>query len=292
MRHPLPYFVCLLLSFTAPRPVRAGNEPAPAGARAVGLANAAVTLSDAWALTNNIGGLGWLTRPTIGVYGDNRFGVSAFRTGALTGAAPIRGGSGGVGGFDVARFGDEIYSETRAGLGYAYRQGPFSLGIKADMWQLATEGLQSRRAVAISAGGLVQLRPKLWLGAYGYNLNQTKLNKDTGERLPTLLKGGLSYRPSDKLLVNLEVHKNVDLAAAVAGGFEYQPHPVVAVRAGFNALTEAFNFGLGAQTRGFQLDYALGTQSRLGLSHSVGLTYTFGATAASAAPAPASGAAQ
>ncbi|MBC7447625.1 MAG: hypothetical protein H7330_06150, partial [Hymenobacteraceae bacterium] len=267
------------------RAAGAGKDPTTAGARAVGLANPAVTLADAWALTNNIGGLGWLTRPTIGVYADNRFGVSAFRTGALAGAAPIRGGQLGVGGFDVARFGDEIYSETRAGLGYAYRQGPFSLGVKADMWQLATEGLLTRRAVALSAGGLVQLRPKLWLGAYGYNLNQTKLNHDTGERLPTLLKGGLSYRPSQKLLVNLEVQKNVDLPAAVVGGLEYQPHPVVAVRAGFNALTEAFNFGLGAQTRGFQLDYALGTQSRLGLSHHVGLTYTFGSvTAGSDAP--------
>ena len=280
--------LALLASLVAaPRPVRAGNEPAPAGARAVGLAGAAAPLADAWSLTNNIGGLGWLTSPTVSVYADNRFGVSAFRTGGLAGAAPIRGGKLGVGGFDVLRFGDDIYSETRAGFGYAYRQGPFSLGVKADMWQLATEGLPSRRAVALSLGGLVQLRPKLWLGAYGYNINQAHLNKDTGERLPTLLKGGLSYRPGERLLVNLELHKNIDLPAAVVGGVEYQPHPVVAVRAGFNALTEAFNFGLGARTRGIQLDYALGTQSRLGLSHHVGLTYTFGSPAASADAAPA-----
>ena len=262
----------------------AGNEPAPAGARAVGLANAASTLSDTWALTNNIGALGWLDGPAIGVYADSRFGVSAFRTGALAGAMPVRAGRGGVGGFDVARFGDDIYSETRVGVGYAYRQGPFSLGVKADMWQLATEGLQSRRAVALSVGGLVQLRPKLWLGAYGYNINQVKINQDTGERLPTLLKGGLSYRPSGRVLVNLEVHKNVDLPAAVVGGLEYQPHPVVAMRAGFNALTEAFTFGLGAQQRGFQLDYALGSQSRLGVSHHMGLTYTFSGSAPAAAP--------
>ena len=271
----------------APRPTRAGNEPAPAGARAVGLGGAATSLADAWSLTNNIGGLGWLTSPTVSIYADNRFGVSAFRTGGLAGAAPVRGGKLGVGGFDVLRFGDEIYSETRAGLGYAYRQGPFSLGIKADMWQLATEGLPSRRAAAISLGGLVRLRPKLWLGAYGYNINQAKLNKDTGERLATVLKGGLSYRPGERLLVNLEIHKNIDLRAAVVGGIEYQPHPVVAIRAGFNALTEAFNFGLGARTRGFQLDYALGTQSRLGLSHHVGLTYTFGSITASADAVPA-----
>mgnify|MGYP002780502303 FL=1 len=272
-------------------PAAAGNEPAPAGARAVGLANAAATVADSWALTNNIGALGWLTQSSIGVYGDSRFGVSAFRTGALAAAAPIRAGRSGVGGLDVARFGDEIYSETRAGVGYAYRQGPFSLGVKADMWQVATEGLQSRRAVVVSAGGLVQLRPKLWLGAYGYNLNQAIINSNTKERLPTLLKGGLSYRPGDKLAVNLEVHKNVDLPAAVVGGLEYQPHPAVAARVGFNALTEAFNFGLGAQARGFRIDYALGSQSRLGLSHHAGLTYTFGPTAAPAAgsstPAPA-----
>lgn len=261
----------------------AGNDPAPAGARAVGLGNAAVTLADAWSVTNNIGGLGWIDRPVVGVFAENRFGISAFRTTGFTAATPLRGGKGGAVGLDVARFGDDIYSETRAGFGYAYHQGPFSLGAKADFVQIAMEGLATRRAVALSAGGVVRLLPQLWLGAYGYNLNQAKLTDEVDQRIPTLLKAGLSYRPNTKLLVNVEAQKVVDLPAAFTGGIEYAPHPMVAVRTGFNTLTEAFNFGVGGKARGFQLDYALGSQSRLGLSHVVALAYTFGTTETAAA---------
>jgi hypothetical protein len=258
--------------------VHAGNEPAPAGARAVGLGNASVTLTDAWSVANNIGALGWLDHPVVGVFAENRFGISAFRTTGITAATPFRGGKAGTVGLDIARFGDDIYSETRAGFGYAYHQGPFSIGAKADFLQIAMEGLPSRRTVALSAGGLVKLLPQLWLGAYGYNLNQAKLSDAVGQRVPTLLKAGLSYRPNTKLLVNVEAQKVVDLPAAFTGGIEYTPHPMVAVRTGFNTLTEAFNFGVGGKARGFQLDYALGSQSRLGLSHVVALAYTFGIT--------------
>lgn len=270
--------IATLLTFTTllTTAARAGNEPAPAGGRAVGLGNAAVTLADAWSLTNNIGGLGWLDRPVVGVFAENRFGISAFRTTGFTAATPLGGGKRGAAGLDVARFGDDIYSETRAGAGYAYHQGPFSVGVKADFLQTAVEGLATRRAVALSAGGLVRLVPQLWLGAYGYNLNQAKLDDALDQRVPTLLKAGLSYRPNAKLLINVETQKVVDLPAAFTGGIEYAPHPVVAVRAGFNTLTEAFNFGIGGKARGFQLDYALGSQSRLGLSHVVALAYTFG----------------
>jgi hypothetical protein len=144
------------------------------------------------------------------------------------------------------------------------------------MLQISTQGLVTRRAVAVSVGGVVQLLPKLWLGAYGYNLNQAKLVKEIDERLPTQLKAGLSYRPGPRVMINLETHKVVDLPAAAVGGVEYQPHPVVAVRAGFNTLTEAFSFGAGGHARGFRLDYALESHRWLGLSHHVGLSYSFG----------------
>ncbi len=275
--------IASLLLFLAPYS-RAGNEPPPTGARAVGLGGAAVTLADAWSLTNNVGGLGWLERPTIGLYTDNRFGISAFRTTSLAVALPVRAGKGGTAGFELARFGDNIYAETRAGAGYAYRQGAFSLGVKADLYQVSAEGFASQRAVLVSGGGLIQLRPTLWLGAYGYNLGQARLVKESDQRLPTQLKAGLSYRPGPKVLLNAEVQKTVDLPAAFVAGIEYAPHELLALRTGFNTATEAFNFGLGLRYKSAGLDYALGSQPLLGFSHHLGISYTFGA-APGAAPA-------
>lgn len=274
----LRYSLLLFPLLCAPGLTRAGNDPTPAGARAVGLGNAAATLADGWSITNNVGGLGWLTRGTVGVYAENRFNVSGFRTGALAAALPLQGGQRGVAGVEAARFGDDIYSETRAGLGYAYRQGPFSIGLKADLLQYAWQGLASRRAILLSAGGVVRLLPKLWFGAAGYNLNQAKLSGvETDERVPTQLKAGLSYRPSEKVLLNVETQKQIDQKNAIVGGAEYAFHRAVAVRAGFNSLTEAFAFGVSGRTRDFALDYALVTHPVLGLSHHVGLSYSFGA---------------
>ncbi|PSR56050.1 hypothetical protein AHMF7605_22390 [Adhaeribacter arboris] len=111
----------------------AAHEPFPIGARAAGLAGAAVTLSDVWSSRNNVAGIASLKKVEIGIFAENRFNVTAFTTVGLQAVLPTKKlGSIGV---DLSRFGDQWYNEQRLGIGFGHRLGTVNIGIKADLLQ-------------------------------------------------------------------------------------------------------------------------------------------------------------
>ncbi|PVY38564.1 PorV/PorQ family protein [Pontibacter virosus] len=246
----------------------------PAGARAAALGNASVTLPDLWALNNNVAGIAGLEKAQVGAYAENRFGVRAFSTMALQAVYPTaRYGNYGL---SMSRFGDELYSQQHVGVGIGHKLGQFSLGGKVDLWQVATEGYGSRKAVALSVGGQAEIVPGLFFGAYAYNINQAKLAAFDDERLPTIMKAGLGYRPYQKLLVLAETEKHIDFPANFKAGIEYQLlQEKVALRSGFSTLTNRATFGLGFRARQLLADYAFGSTTLLGQSHHLSLSYTF-----------------
>ncbi|MDF7810124.1 hypothetical protein [Hymenobacter sp. YC55] len=270
--------ILFLLSITA---YGQGSGPGTRGARAAGLANASVTLSDVWAVGNNVAGLGQLTGPEVGVYAENRYLLSALNTVAVAAAMPLgtvenEKAKNGVVGVEVQRFGGKLYSEQRVGAGYGYRGGLVSIGARVDMLQLSIEGLGSKQAVAVSLGGQAELVPKrLVFGAYLYNLNQAKLADYQQERVPTVLKAGLSYHPTDKVLLNIETEKDVEQDADFKAGLEYRIIEKLALRAGFRTLTEETTGGIGFQAGALQIDYAAAWHATLGLSQHVGVGFVF-----------------
>ncbi|UOQ67150.1 hypothetical protein [Hymenobacter volaticus] len=275
------YFIVVILFLLSITAYGQGSGPGIRGARAAGLANASVTLSDVWAVGNNAAGLGQLNKPVVGVYAENRYLLSALNTVAVAAAMPLGAvenekARNGVVGVEVQRFGGKLYSEQRVGAGYGYRGGLVSIGARVDMLQLSIEGLGSKQAVAVSLGGQAELVPKrLVFGAYLYNLNQAKLAEYQQERVPTLLKAGLSYRPTDKVLLNIETEKDVEQDADFKAGLEYRIIEKLALRAGFRTLTEEITGGVGFQAGALQIDYAAAWHAALGLSQHVGVGFVF-----------------
>jgi len=273
------YSFLLFLLFSISGALAQGNGPGVRGARAAGMGYITTTLSDVWSVGNNAAGLGQLTQAQVGFYAENRFLIPNFNTAALAVALPLGEISenrprNGVVGFEAQRFGGKLYSEQRLGAGYGYRGSLVSLGARLDLLQVSIEGLGSKRAVALSLGGQAELIPKrLVFGAYLYNLNQARLARYQDERVPTVLRAGLSYRPTDKVMLNVETEKDVEQDADFKAGLEYQLLPVLAVRAGFAALTEHTTGGVGFRAGQLRIDYAAAWQSALGLSQhlSVGL---------------------
>lgn len=244
------------------------------GARAAGMGQASVTLTDVWALGNNTAGITNLKAPAAGVYVENRFSESAFTTIALQAVYPTR--KHGTFGLSMSRFGDLLFSQQHVGLGMAHKVGQFSLGAKADVWQVAVAGYGSQKAVALSVGGQGEIIPNLYFGAYAYNLNQARLASFEDERLPTIMKAGLSYRPTPRLLLAAETEKNIDHAAAFKAGAEYALlQEKFMLRSGFSTLTRQATCGAGFKARQLQVDYALGSTTLLGLSHYLSLSYQF-----------------
>lgn len=250
---------------------------APAGARAAALGNASVTLPDLWAVQNNVAGIAGLEKPQVGAYVENRFGIRAFTTVAFTAVYPT--GRYGSYGLSISRFGDELYNQQHLGFGIAHKLGQFSLGAKLDIWQITVKGYGSRQALALSVGGQAEIVPGLYFGAHAYNLNQAKLAAFEDERLPTIMKAGLSYRPYHKLLLAIETEKNIDYDASLKAGIEYQIiEDKFTLRSGFITQTNTLTFGAGFRARQLYVDYAFGNTTHIGSSHHLSVAYQFGSS--------------
>jgi len=280
-------------------PARAqGNGPGVRGARAAAFGNASVALAgEVWSMGNNVAGLSEMQRPTVGFYAENRYFSPALNVGALTVALPLGRAAGaaatgptgaaplaartwarhGVVAVEVQRFGGTLYNETRLGAGYGYRFGQISLGGRVDVLQVSIEGLGSRRVLLGTLGGQIEVVPqRLSFGASLYNLGQARLARYQDERVPTVLKAGLAYRPSTQVLLLVETEKDVERAANFKAGLEYRPVPVLAARLGLASLTEQASAGIGLLAGPFQIDYAAAFQQVLGFSQHLSVSRAWG----------------
>ncbi|QNF35554.1 hypothetical protein HUW51_23645 [Adhaeribacter swui] len=249
----------------------AAHDPFPIGARATGLSGAAVTLSDVWAIRNNVAGIAALKKAEIGVFAENRFNIAAFSTAGLQAVFPTK--KLGVWGVDASRFGDEWYNEQQIGLGFGHRLGTVNLGIKADILQTRVAELGSKKVVVLSFGGQSEVIPHLVFGASIFNLNQAKLSDFMDERLPTVMRAGLSYRPIKQVLLVTEAEKQLEYPANIKVGLEYKIIEKLTLRTGLATATEQFSFGTGFQAKQLQFDYGFGQQLVLGSIHQLAVSF-------------------
>lgn len=242
------------------------------GARSAAIGGASVTIGDEWSLFNNIGGLANFEEKSIFTSFKNKYGISEFTSLALGGTYPMLGGTAGLGMF---RFGDDLYNEQRVNLGFSNQLGIVSLGLNISYYQLNIEGAGSRKAMMIDFGGRAQLTEQLYFGAHVSNLNQAKLSTVTDERIPTVMKTGLSYRPSQDLMLNAEVEKVVDEDATFKLGLEYEIIENLRLRTGFRTKPFESTFGLGFYPGKFKADYSYNNNPDLGGIHEISLGYIF-----------------
>jgi hypothetical protein len=261
----------LLFCLCCPCIGKGQTNNAAVGARAVGLGGAAVTLADSWALSNNPAGIATLKQVQLGAYAHNRFSLKELTTVGLLAVLPTH--RWGTVGLDAQRFGGDLYNEQRLGIGLAHQLGVVRLGLKADVLQVRVKEWGSRKTVALSLGGQSELVPGLTFGALIYNLNQAKLAQFQDERVPTVMKMGLGYQATAKVLLVAEAEKELEHPVAVKAGIEYQVLPALALRTGFNSGTRAGTAGVEVAFGQFQVGYAAGAQHRLGMSHYLSLGY-------------------
>ncbi|MES2733234.1 MAG: hypothetical protein V4714_15915 [Bacteroidota bacterium] len=272
MKQPLPILYIFLFFILLPSLVNASGDPFPIGAKSLGMGNAVVSLRDQWSLFNNVGGMADVEQLSVLTSFSSQYSVAGLQVLAIGAVVPSRHGTFGLG---IQRFGDELYNEHLVGLAYSHRINNVSLGVKINYVQIAIDGLGSRGAIAVELGGIAQLLPELSFGLHAYNLNQAKLAEYQDERLPTLLKAGLSYKPSKQLMVNAEVEKDIDFPAVFKAGLEYEIVKKVYLRTGISTKPFTNHFGVGILAKNLHFDYALTTHPQLGFSHHFSLAYQF-----------------
>lgn len=266
-----------LALFLFPNFLFSAGEYFPIGARAVGLANTAVAIQDSWSVFNNIAGISTATQTQAGLFYENRFSNTAFNTVALTAVQPFdKYGTAGIG---VFRFGNLNYNHLRISLGFAHKIEWVSLGLQLEYAQTNIFEVGTKNNLMLNFGGMAQITSSLRFGASIRNINQAKLADYQDERLPTVMKIGLSYLVYQKLNLNAEIEKDVILAPKYKFGIEYAIIEKFKARTGINVQPFLAFFGIGYQVHQFQFDYALSYHEKLGFSHSISLNYFFGKNA-------------
>lgn len=241
------------------------------GARNASIAGASVTLGDSFSLFNNVGGLGRVESHNAFIGYQNRFGIKEFQ---VVGAGVIYHTEIGNAGIGFYRFGDDLFSQQRIHLGIGNKFQMVSLGASIDLIQYTVSSVGTKRVLSIEFGGIAEITPELFFGAHIFNLNQVDLIKETGEKIPTTMKGGISYRPNSELFINLEIEKDLEFDEIFKAGLEYQIVENVFVRTGISTQPLLSGFGVGFRPKKLLFDYSYTSNSNLGSIHEISLCYS------------------
>lgn len=260
----LTLFVCLAASG------QNGMETYPKGARSMGMANSHVTLEDGWSIFNNIGALGRISSTQAFFSYDHRLGIQELTT-LAAGAAIVE--DFGVFGIGLSHYGSAFFNQQNIGIGFSNTLGIASFGFKINYFQTNMEGFGRSGSPLLEFGGVAALGSNLFFGAHVYNFTRSKFSKAGSDYLPTVIKAGLSYRPLDKLMINVEAEKEIILPAQFKMGIEYNLLNQFWARSGIHTQPNNLFFGMGFKPKRFHIDYALSQNYRLGYTHHFSFNY-------------------
>lgn len=254
--------------------VHAGNEGFGTGPRSLGAGQVTSLFADAWSVHNNPGALGWIRRSVVTTAYDSRYGNPAFSQLSAACALPhARYGTLGIG---ASRFGNEIFSQTRAMGAWAKTFGIASVGLQAQYYGVQATEFPARHHFILGFGGLARLTPALQFGAAISNITQTKASTYDNETLPTIVRGGILYAPVKSVKLLAEVQKDLDRETLVKGGLEYEFQENFWLRTGFTTHTKVASGGFSFRWRDFDFDYGVSHHPELGWSHGIGIQFRFG----------------
>jgi len=269
MKFPIRILFCILLAYMN---ARAQNGNYELGARSLGLSGTTITLSDTFAGFNNIGALA------------DQDGISLCFSSAMLYGIPelLKIGIGlngelfnGVGSVNIYRFGNQNLSEHKIGVGYSHRIRFISLGIQLSYIQFLISNYGSAGTLSLEFGGLIKFSSKVVLGGYFFHPLEISQRFKQLSFLQTLLKTGLSYRPSENLMANIEYKWNGNMMHFLIFGIEYLVRGKIALRTGFNIETLQSTLGIGFRPETFRLDYAIMIHPLLGVSHEFSFNINF-----------------
>jgi hypothetical protein len=253
----------------------AGGDNFTAGARATSLGDASLTLTDVFSTTTNQAGLAFMNEVAFGIYTDRKF-VSA-KTNNFNAAVAVPFNSKiGTFGLSVNYYGYNLYNETKVGLAYARKFGTkFSIGIQFDYLRFFIAENGQKNLFTLEAGFQYKPWKVVTFATHIYNPIPYKIDKVFNERLPTIVKLGIGYEPSPKVLLAVEYQQDINHKPQFKGGIEYRPIKYLHLRTGVQTTPFSFSFGLGTNVKGLRIDAGSSYHPVLGFTPQFSLMYGF-----------------
>ena len=264
------YFFLSILCLLLPHHAFPQSGDYAAGGRSLALSDAHTVLADGYAFFHNPAALSHLESfQLLGSY-QLRSQWEGMHIASAAAVGKYRGLGWGIGAW---RFGDEVYSEQWLGVAAGYQMGIASLGARLIWLQYHIEGFGRRHLPLLELGGYAQLTEQLAVGGHVSNVLLAKLSKETGERLPTVMKLGVGYTPIASIQLLAEVHQPTRGATQLMVAVEYEIIPKLWLRTGSQVTHGSYSGGMGYQWRRWRVDYAVATHQPAGWSHSLSINY-------------------
>ena len=176
-------------------------------------------------------------------------------------------------GMTLNYYGTEAYNEQRIRLAYARKlMDNLSIGAAIDFLNTKIPEYGSKGVATFELGLMARFSPQLNMGVHVFNPLNVELIE--GEKLPSILKIGLKYSPSEKVDIFGEVSKDIDFDLRTHWGVEYEVIEDLNLRVGVATQPVEVTFGAGYQLgNGFMIDIGSRYHEVLGISPSVGIVF-------------------
>jgi len=250
-----------------------GNENFPVGSRSAGMGNASVANPDFWSIHHNQAGLAYISSISAGVYFENRFLISSMGIKSLGVVFPTNSG---VLGLSFNNYGYSLYNEQKIGLSFAKMlHEKFAMGVQLDYLSNTIQEYGSKSVVTFEVGVMASLTKQLILGAHIYNPINAKLSSTDlyDERVPSILRVGVGYTFSEKVLFSIETEKDIYFKSVFKAGVEYHVIDILYLRTGIATNPTLNTFGFGIDYNGLKFDVASGWHQILGITPQFSLIY-------------------
>lgn len=222
------------------------------------------TNADAFSFTFNSAALARQKIFSAGVYAENRFQLK--ETTLYRGVASLPTGLGNFG-LQIDHFGFKNYNETSLGLAYARPLGEnFDLGIQFNYFSYRVPSYDQASTINFQIGVIARLTDQLNIGLQVYNPVGGYLNKEHEEKLASVYQFGVSYEPSESVIVHTSVVKEENRELNVIAGLYYQFGKRFYARAGVESYNTSPFGALGVTFGDFRIDFAVSYHNQLGYS--------------------------
>ena len=252
----------------------AGGEPTIAGAKQASMAYTGLTLHHIFSAQNNIANTAFLKESGVGIFFNNRYLFAQLNE--LNAAYVYQNDKIGAFSTTIKYWGYNAYNESTFGFGYARKfNSKIAAGLKFNYHHLAIQNNGSKGVISFNLGLSYAPLEKLRIGVSIFNPAKLKIENEYKETLSTQFGFGLSYHPTDKVIIAVETQKDLKNPFQLKLGANYDIHEYFSARIGGATNPTLFSFGFGTHVQNLEIDIASTWDINLGYSPQISLQYTF-----------------
>lgn len=243
------------------------------GPRATSMGSGGTALTGIWSLQQNPAGIAEIEHPVLALGYEQNLLSQEISTQTALFALPF--GSNVIG-VSFERYGFDQYKEQVSGFAYSRQFGDLlSLSIGFKYHQLSIPSYGSAQTFTVEAGFQYNVTEKLKLASHIANPSRSRYEPMSGSNLPVKLSFGAGYSFSDKLLIIIDINKELKSSTNGSLGIEYHVIQWLALRGGVSVNAFKQYAGFGMHYGHLTVDAAIASHPALGYSPQLGLNYEF-----------------